>query len=1443
MVTGPPVEGAGNGEKEHYDSTTTLSEHQQEELRTIASRQSAVSTAADKHSKQGFGSHIDPTSPHFDLSQWMRYQVQQFEEDSSARKTGVVFKDVTVQGRGAEIQIQHTVLSSVYAPILGGAFRRGSNKAKTILHDVHGHIEQGEMLLVLGRPGAGCSTMLKTISADTNGLDLSSSSVISYNGILQHLMQKNYKGELLYNQEVEKHFPHLTVGETLNFAAAARMPRILPNGMSKQEYIKHMRDVVMAVFGLSHTVNTKVGSDFVRGVSGGERKRVSIAEMALAGSPLCCWDNATRGLDSASSLDFVKALRTSSRIFGTTHVSTLYQPSQAVYHCFDKVMVLYQGHEIFFGPTTEAKQYFEDMGWYCPARQTTADFLTSITNPSERRPREGFEARVPRTPEEFEMYWRNSTTYKRLMDDISSYEVKFGADCGATEAFKQSHARRQARYARSSSPYLIDIPTQIEICASRFYQRVWNDIPSTLTLMIGQVVFSIIIGSLFYGSAFGTEDFTLKMSALFFAILLNSLLTVTEIQNLYAQRPIVEKQASYAFYHPFTEALAGVCADIPIKVGCSLMFNIVFYFMCGFRYEAGPFFVFYLFVTMALLCMSQIFRSLAAATKAIPQALAAAGVILLATVIYTGYLLPQPSMHPWFKWISYINPLMYAFEALAVNEFHGRDFPCSDLVPLYPGLKNGSGTYFICAAKGAVAGELYVSGDDFLSVSYGYEYSHLWRNFGILCAFVIAFLALYLVLTEINSQSSSTAESLVFRHGRIPVAFEKSANDPKAANVSATQGQETGDETVMPPHHDTFMWREVCYDIEIKKEERRLLDKVSGWVEPGTLTALMGVSGAGKTTLLNVLAQRTSTGVITGDMLVNGSPLTASFQRSTGYVQQQDLHLHTATVRESLRFSALLRQPKSVPVQEKYDFVEKVISMLGMEEFAEAVVGFPGEGLNVEQRKLLTIGVELAAKPALLLFLDEPTSGLDSQSSWTIIALLRRLASSGQAILCTIHQPSAMLFQQFDRLLFLAKGGRTVYFGDIGPNSRTMLDYFEQKGARRCDDSENPAEYILEIAGAGVNGKAEQDWPTVWKESPECTEMMKILEKRCAAVRYTDKTDKQAEAEGAEDAFAMPFRVQFAAVLRRIFQQYWRSPEYIYGKLALGILSALFVGFSFYLPGTSQQGLQSSIFSVFMITAIFTALVQQIMPQFIFQRDLYEVREQPSKTYHWAAFLGANLIAEIPYQMFVAILVYASFVYPVYGIADSQRQGIMLLLIIQFFIYGSTFAHAVVAVLPDAETAGLIATMLFNMTLVFNGILVPRVALPGFWDFMYRVSPMTYLVNAIIASGVSGRAVNCSEKELSVFSVAPGYDSCGQYMEAYLEAAGTAAGKLLNPESTDQCKYCTLQTADQFLASRDIYYDQRWRNFGLLWAYIAFNAAFAFAIYYLSRVRSWKRKA
>jgi energy-coupling factor transporter ATP-binding protein EcfA2 len=282
-----------------------------------------------------------------------------------------------------------------------------------------------------------------------------------------------------------------------------------------------------------------------------------------------------------------------------------------------------------------------------------------------------------------------------------------------------------------------------------------------------------------------------------------------------------------------------------------------------------------------------------------------------------------------------------------------------------------------------------------------------------------------------------------------------------------------------------------------------------------------------------------------------------------------------------------------VSKKEKFEFVEEVIKMLGMEEYANAVVGIPGEGLNVEQRKLLTIGVELVAKPKLLLFLDEPTSGLDSQSAWAICVFLRKLADAGQAVLCTIHQPNAILFQQFDRLLFLAKGGKTVYFGNIGENSQTLLGYFEKNGSRHCGDDENPAEFMLEIVAEGVNRNGE-DWHSVWKKSQEYSGVLSEIER----IHEHSRNEKQ-DAGGRVDAdtnseFAVPFPAQVWAVTQRIFQQYWRMPGYVLSKFALGMMSGLFIGFTFYQPKGTLAGMRDVVFSVFMVTTIFTTLVQQV---------------------------------------------------------------------------------------------------------------------------------------------------------------------------------------------------------------------------------------------------------
>ena len=246
-------------------------------------------------------------------------------------------------------------------------------------------------------------------------------------------------------------------------------------------------------------------------------------------------------------------------------------------------------------------------------------------------------------------------------------------------------------------------------------------------------------------------------------------------------------------------------------------------------------------------------------------------------------------MHPWFSWIRWLNPIYYAFEILIANEFHGREFTCSQIVPPYSPLVGDS---WICASAGAVAGRSTVSGDAYIEATYGYLYSHVWRNFGILIAFLVGFMAIYFAAVELNSSVTSTAEALVFQRGHIPAHLDpkRAGKDEEAtggAGVEVEHGPQDPGKGTIEPQRDIFTWKDVVYDIDVKEGKRRLLDHVSGWVKPGTLTALMGASGAGKTTLLDVLAQRTSVGVVTGDMLVNGKPFGADFQRQTGYVQQQ----------------------------------------------------------------------------------------------------------------------------------------------------------------------------------------------------------------------------------------------------------------------------------------------------------------------------------------------------------------------------------------------------------------------------------------------------------------------------------------------------------------------------------------------------------------------------
>ncbi|KAJ7758952.1 ABC-2 type transporter-domain-containing protein [Mycena maculata] len=1409
---------------------------------------------------------LDPRSESFDINAWLKsvmHIASRDPENFPTRTAGVSFRNLNVHGVGSPTDYQKTI-GNVWLGLFStakGWLGMGTGKRNIqILRDFDGLLKSGELLVVLGRPGSGCSTFLKTISGQTHGFTVAATSDIQYQGIPREIMHNDFRGEVIYNAETDVHFPNLTVGQTLLFAAKARVPRTRFGGVPREAYAAHLRDLVMAIFGLGHTLDTKVGNDFVRGVSGGERKRVSIAETTLSGSPLQCWDNSTRGLDSATALDFIRTLRLSTQVTGATCMVAIYQASQNAYDLFDKALVLYEGRQIYYGPTDRARAFWTARGFVCPPRQTTGDFLTSLTNPAERVVAAGFERRAPRTPDEFARVWRESAEHGALLREIAAYNAAHPLGGAALASFRTARQLQQSRSVSARSPYTISVRRQIALCMERGFQRLAGDLTNFYVTVFGNFVMALLISSVFYNLKDDTASFYSRGALLFYAVILNAFASALEIFTLYAQRPIVEKHNAYALYHPFAEAISSMICDLPAKMITGTVVNMTLYFMTNLRRTPGAFFTFYLFSMVCTLTMSMIFRTIAATSRSLVAALTPAAIFILGLIMYTGFTVPVRDMVVWFRWLNYINPVGYVFEALMVNEFAGRVFPCGAFVPAGAAYADVAAANRICATTGARAGLDYVLGADYVAVSFSYVRSHLWRNLGIVLAFMAVFCAAHLLATEYISAAKSRGEVLVFARGHLRVA-RRGAHDEETSTLNEKPIGDApaarAEDVKIPPQKKIFLWKDVCYDIRLKDgSERRLLDRVDGWVRPGTLTALMvrsslsrvsglilavqGVSGAGKTTLLDVLATRTTMGIVTGDMLVNGRQRDQSFQRKTGYVQQQDLHLATSTVRESLVFSALLRQHKSVPRAEKLAYVEEVIALLEMESYASAVVGVPGEGLNVEQRKRLTIAVELVAKPELLVFFDEPTSGLDSQTAWSICQLMRKLADHGQAILSTIHQPSAILMQEFDRLLFLAPGGKTVYFGEIGENSKVLTGYFEKYGAHPCPPEANPAEWMLEVIGAARGHKSILDWPEVWKTSEERVQIRKQFDDMVAELSQIE--DAGDSAAGYEP-FAMPLSTQLYECLKRVWLQYWRTPSYIYSKLTLVTLCSLFIGFTFYQAHNDLQGLQDQLFSIFMLLILFGNLTQQIMPLFVEQRALYEARERPSKAYSWVAFVVAQILVEIPWQTLAALLIFVSWYYPI-GLyrnamaADqtAERGGLMFLFILQFMLFTSTFGQMLVAGSDTAEAAGNAGNLLFSLTLLFCGVLVaPRTL--GWWIWMYRVSPFSYLVGGMLATGVANTEVVCSSIEILVVDPIAG-QTCGQYFAPYIAEAG---GNILNPNATSGCEFCTVAGTNVFLAASDIFYSQRWRNFGILWVYICFNASAALFFYWLNRVPKDKK--
>ncbi|KAF1941802.1 hypothetical protein EJ02DRAFT_503229 [Clathrospora elynae] len=310
-------------------------------------------------------------------------------------------------------------------------------------------------------------------------------------------------------------------------------------------------------------------------------------------------------------------------------------------------------------------------------------------------------------------------------------------------------------------------------------------------------------------------------------------------------------------------------------------------------------------------------------------------------------------------------------------------------------------------------------------------------------------------------------------------------------------------------------------------------------------------------------------------------------------------------------------------------------------------------------------------------------------------------------------------------------------------------------------------------------------------------------------------------------------------------QQYWRTPSYIYSKAILTVGCSLLIGFSFFDSKNTMQGLQNQMFGVFIFLFVVIQLIYQIMPMWISQRTLYEARERQSKTYAWQAFMLSNIFIEMAWNAFMAIFCFLVWYYPagLYRNATATdsvhiRSLHTLLIVVAVFIFASTLAHLLIAGSPSEEIAGAVATLVTILLYAFCGILTGPNDLPRLWIFMYRVNPFTCFVSSFLSTTLGQAPAFCAESEFQTFFPPEG-QNCGEYMAEYIKMA---RGYLKDENAVGQCRFCPMDSTDQFLVSVNASWDTRWRDFGLLWVYVWINVVGAIGLYWICRVPTTKVK-
>jgi ABC-type multidrug transport system ATPase subunit len=442
-----------------------------------------------------------------------------------------------------------------------------------------------------------------------------------------------------------------------------------------------------------------------------------------------------------------------------------------------------------------------------------------------------------------------------------------------------------------------------------------------------------------------------------------------------------------------------------------------------------------------------------------------------------------------------------------------------------------------------------------------------------------------------------------------------------------------------------------------------------------------------------------------------------------------DIHSDSATVREALVFSAMLRQDARIPTSEKHASVDECIELLELQPIANKII----RGSSTEEMKRVTIGVELAASPSIL-FMDEPTSGLDARSAKLIMNGVRKIAHTGRTVICTIHQPSTEVFNFFDSLLLLQRGGRTVFFGELGKDSSKLIDYFQSvPDVKPISPGYNPATWMLECIGAGVSNKAADDEePMDYADYFSQSDQKVLLEEDLDQDGVSRPSSYLPELTFGNKR-ASRATTQLYMLCSRFVLMYWRTPTYNLVRLMISVMLGAIFGVVYHgIDYTTFSGANSGVGLVF-VSTMFLGLIgfNSVMPIAAEERTAF-YRERASQTYNALWYFIAGTIVEIPY-VFFSTLLFTIILYPSVGFTGCERFFFYWLIVALSVLLQVYIGQLMVYLLPSVEVASIIGALLSSMYMLFAGFNPPTSSIPTAYKWIHYISPPTYSISILSA--------------------------------------------------------------------------------------------------------------